>query len=180
MVQTFRHTKTFLSGRIFQGLRGCLPGAGQGPVLRPSLCLHCAAFKHLHPAGFTLCLHNLHLPVFPVGANSSLFFPDIQASLGVVRDSTFPPLSHIKPISSFCQLCLHNLFRISTTSPNLGPGSHYLSPGFCNSLLHNLHTSSLALLQSSLTQHKSKTKAFIMEIRSGAPLLKLFTGFLFQ
>lgn len=67
------------------------------PEDQPSL--PCVGIEQLKPAGFTLCLHDLHLPVFPVCANSYLFFPDSQANLGVILDASFFSLSHIICIS---------------------------------------------------------------------------------
>lgn len=56
VAQGLRHTKTLLGSRVFQGFRGYLPGASQGPaLLKIGVSLECAGFEQ--PRSAELCLH---------------------------------------------------------------------------------------------------------------------------
>lgn len=99
MTQGVRHTKTHLSGRIFQGLRAYLLGAGQGPFLKSGLSWECAMFEKLTPSKLTLSHmeEGAHLSVV-----APLYFTcPLTAASSLV--SWPPPLPHVN--FAVCKAC---------------------------------------------------------------------------
>lgn len=93
VAQTFRHTKTCLLGRIFQGPRSWLRTSPEDQPLF-AVC----RVKGTHTCWVhSVCTTGIPLSSLTVPTATSSF----QASLGVILDSSLPPLSHIKSIVNF-------------------------------------------------------------------------------